>query len=151
MPAWASDFDLFIAELEANFRTYDLVGKAEAELEGLHMQENHQAAKYFIKFTQLATCVQWGQAALLRQAYNGLMKRIKNDLVHHDKPTTLSDLRKLVQAIDSCYWECKAEISHENTSVTSRNKSENKSGNSKTKKGKGSSGLNRRTRTRLPA
>ena len=60
MPTWASDFDLFIEELEANFRTYDPVGEAEAELEGLHMQENHQAMKYFIKFTQLAACVQWG-------------------------------------------------------------------------------------------
>ena len=65
MPAWASDFDLFVTELEANFRTYDPVGEAEAELEGLRMQENHQAMKYFIKFTQLAARVQWGQAALL--------------------------------------------------------------------------------------
>ena len=95
--------------------------------------------KYFIKFTQLAARVQWGQAALLRQAYNGLVKRINNDMVHHDKPTMLSDLRKLVQAIDSRYWERKVEISHENTSGTSGNKSENKSNNSKTEKGKGSS------------
>ena len=65
MPTWASDFNLFVVELEANFRTYDPVGKAEAELEGLRMQENHQAMKYFIKFTQLATRVQWGQAELL--------------------------------------------------------------------------------------
>ena len=50
MPAWASDFDLFVVELEANFGTYDPVGKAEAELKGLCMQENHQATKYFIKF-----------------------------------------------------------------------------------------------------
>ena len=91
-PTWASDFDLFVTELEANFGTYDLIGEAEAKLEGLHMQENHQATKYFIKFTQLAARVQWGQAALLQQAYNGLVKRIKNDLVHHDKPTMLSDL-----------------------------------------------------------
>ena len=92
MPAWASNFNLFIMELEANFRTYDPVGKAEAKLEGLCMQENHQATKYLIKFTQLASCVQWGQAALLQQAYNGLTKWIKTDLVHHDKPTTLSNL-----------------------------------------------------------
>ena len=65
MPTWASNFNLFIAELEANFRTYDPVGEEEAELKGLHMQENHQATKYFIKFTQLAARVQWGQAALL--------------------------------------------------------------------------------------
>ena len=138
-PAWASDFDLFVVELEANFGTYNLIGKAEAKLEGLHMQENHQATEYFIKFTQLAACVQWGQAALLRQAYNGLAKQIKNNMVHHDKPTTLSDLQKLVQAIDSRYWERKAEISCENASGASGNKSEHKSDNSKTEKGKGSS------------
>ena len=69
-PSWLSDFDLFLEELETNFGTYDPVGEAEAELEGLHMHESHQATKYFIKFQQLATCVEWGDAALCRQAYN---------------------------------------------------------------------------------
>jgi len=32
------------------------------------MQENHQATKYFIKFQQLATHIQWDEAALHRQA-----------------------------------------------------------------------------------
>jgi len=64
-PTWLSNFTLFIEELEANFGTYNPVGKAEAELEGLCMQENHQAMKYFIKFMQLAACVQWGEATLL--------------------------------------------------------------------------------------
>ena len=76
------------------------------------MQENHQAMKYFIKFMQLSSHVYWGEAALLRQAYNGLTKWIKNEMVHHDKPTTLSGLWKLVQAIDTRYWERKVEIAH---------------------------------------
>src|SRR5882724_10093438 len=50
----ASDFNLFIEELKANFRTYNPVGEAEAKLEGLCMHESHQAMKYFIKFQQLA-------------------------------------------------------------------------------------------------
>ena len=104
-PAWLSDFGLFAQELKSYFGTYDPIGEAEAELEALHMQENHQATKYFIRFTQLAACVQWGEAALLRQAYNGLTKQIKDNMVHHNKPTTLANLRKLVQAIDSQYWE----------------------------------------------
>jgi len=58
-PLWLSDFDLFIEELEANFGTYNPIGEAEAELEGLQMHDSHQATKYFIKFQQLATCVQW--------------------------------------------------------------------------------------------
>jgi len=56
-PAWLSDFTLFVQELESNFSTYNPVGEAESELEALCMQENHQATKYFIKFTQLTACV----------------------------------------------------------------------------------------------
>src|SRR6266481_1166349 len=93
--------------------SYDPVSKAEAELEGLCMQENHQATKYFIKFMQLATWVHWGKATLQHQAYNRLTKHIKNNMVHHNKPTSLSSLQKLSQAIDACYWERHAEVSHE--------------------------------------
>src|SRR6266481_580616 len=139
-PAWLSDFTLFLEELEASFGSYDPVSEAEAELEGLRMQENHQATKYFIKFMQLAARVQWGEAALLHQAYNGLAKHIKNDMVHHDKPMTLPGLRKTAQAIDTWYWERRAEVSREtNTATTSMHKSE-KSDSSKTDaKSKGSS------------
>jgi len=52
---------LFIEELETNFRTYNPLSEAEAKLKGLHMQENHQAMKYFIKFQQLAAHMQWGE------------------------------------------------------------------------------------------
>ena len=83
------------------------------------MQENHQATKYFIKFTQLSSRVYWGEAALLQQAYNGLTKWIKNEIVHHDKPTTLSGLRKLVQAINTRYWERKVEIACETPAANS--------------------------------
>ena len=104
-PPWCSDFDLFSEELEANFSTFNPIREAKAELEGLHMQENHQATKYFIKFMQLSSRVYWGEAALLQQAYNGLAKQIKNEMVHHNKPTTLSGLQRLMQAIDAHYWE----------------------------------------------
>ena len=43
----------------------------------------------------------------------GLACRIKNEMVHHDLPDMLLDLRKLVQAIDYRYWERKAEITRE--------------------------------------
>jgi len=97
----AFGFRSFLEELEANFGTYDPVGEAEAELEGLQMHNSHQATKYFIKFQQLAACVQWGDAALHHQAYNGLAKCIKDNMVHHEKPNTLVGLRKLIQAIDA--------------------------------------------------
>src|SRR5882724_8674462 len=100
-PPWLSYFDLFLEELEANFGTCDPVSEAEAKLEGLRMHESHHAMKYFIKFQQLATCVEGGDAALCRQAYNGLAKHIKDDMVHYNKLNTLAGLRKLVQAIDA--------------------------------------------------
>ena len=56
---------------------------------------------YFIKFQQLATCVQWGEAALCRQAYNGLTKHIKDDNVHHNQLNSLYSLQKLMQTIDA--------------------------------------------------
>src|SRR5467141_4515421 len=73
-PQWLSNFILFIEELEANFGTYDPISEAEAKLEAFRMHDSHQATKYLIKFQQLASCVQWGKAALCRQAYNGLAK-----------------------------------------------------------------------------
>jgi len=63
-PIWLSDFNLFVTEPVNNFGSFDPEGKAEAELEALCMHENHQATKYFIKFQQQASQVQWGNAAL---------------------------------------------------------------------------------------
>ena len=93
--------------------------------------------KYFIKFTQLLSCIYWGEAALLWQAYNGLSKQIKNEMVHHKKPTTLSRLRKLVQAINTHYWERKVEIARQTPAMSSScNKSE-KNNNNKSSSNKG--------------
>src|SRR5467141_1237421 len=114
------------------------------------MHDSHQATKYFIKFQQLASRVQWGEAPLRRQAYNGLAKRIKDDMVHHDKLNTLAGLRKLVQAIDTRYWERKGELSCETCASGSSGsksdnkydsaKSDNKSGKSKSKQKDNNSG-----------
>ena len=59
-------------------------------------------------------------------------------MVHHDKPMTLSGLQKLMQVIDACYWECKAEIACEAPATNSSgNKSEKKDNNkSSSNKGK---------------
>ena len=59
----------------------------------------------------------------------------------NDKPTTLSGLRKLVQAIDACYWERKAEIARETPAANSSGNKSDKNNNNKSSsdKGKGSS------------
>src|SRR6266481_1147521 len=108
-PPWLSSYDLFREELESNFGSFNPKGEAEAEIEVLRMPENDRATKYFVEFNCLSSRIKWGEAALCRQAYNGLACRIKNEMVHHPKLSSLADLRKIVQAIDSQYWECKAE------------------------------------------
>ena len=89
---------------------------------------------------QLSSRVYWGKAALLWQAYNGLAKWIKNKMVHHKKPTTLSRLWKLMQAINTCYWECKVEIAHKTPATNSSGNKSEQSDNNKlsSNKGKGS-------------
>ena len=96
---------------------------------------------YFIKFTQLLSHVYWGEAALLWKAYNSLAKQIKNEMVHHEKPTTISGLQKLVQAIDTRYWERKVEIACKTPATNSSGNKSEKNDNSKSPsdKGKGSS------------
>ena len=77
------------------------------------MAKGSRSTMYFVEFNCLASHIQWGDHALLRQAYKGLAHHIKNEMVHHDWPITLQDLHKLVQAINHCYWEQKAEVTHE--------------------------------------
>ena len=103
----------FHTELEANFSPFDPVREAEAEIETLVMAKGSCSAIYFMEFNLLASSIQWDNHALLWQAYKGLARCIKNEMVHHDWPITLLDLRKLIQAIDYCYWERKAEITCE--------------------------------------
>jgi len=113
-PPWISDWDMFRHKLETNFGPFDPVGEAEADIEILAMPEASRASTYFVEFNRLTSRLQWDDHALMHQAYKGLARRIKNEMVHHDKPLTLLGLRKLVQAIDSRYWERKAEITREN-------------------------------------
>ena len=62
-------------------------------------------------------------------------------MVHHKKPMTLSRLQKLMQAIDTHYWECKAEIPCETPTMDSSSNKSGKNDNNKlsSDKGKGSS------------
>ena len=43
-----------------------------------------------------------------------LPKRVKDEMTHFERPSTLQELRDLVLRIDQRYWECKAELTHEN-------------------------------------
>ena len=103
-------------ELETNFGPINPVRESKAEIE-LVMAEGSHSTTYFVEFNHLASRIQWDNHALLQQAYKGLARHIKNEMVHHDQPVTLLDLHnswcKLIQAIDYRYWERKAEITCE--------------------------------------
>src|SRR6266481_8876881 len=126
-PPWVSSYDLFCEELESNFGSFDLEGEAEAELEVLRMPKNDRATKYFVEFNRLSSRIKWGEATLCWQAYNGLARHIKNEMVHHPKLTSLAELCKLVQAIDSRYWERKAEITCDSATTSTRQEAKPKS------------------------
>ena len=60
------------------------------------------------------------------QAYLALPKRIKDELIHFDKPWNLDDLRDLVQKIDQRYWECRSEVSREMPTIPKPNQKSDK-------------------------
>ena len=70
--SWLSDYSEFVSELRIHFGPFDPEGEAEAELENLRMRDNQRITKYLVEFNRLAARVQWGNAALQHQFYNGL-------------------------------------------------------------------------------
>jgi hypothetical protein len=109
-PDWLSDYDTFVEELMINFGLYDSIADVEIELEQLVMKENHKATKFFVEFYHISSHLDYNNQALLRKAYLALPKRIKDEMVHFDKPASLDALRDLVQKIDQRYWEHKSEL-----------------------------------------
>jgi len=82
-----------------------MMADAEVELEQLVMKDNHKATKFFVDFYQLALLLQYNDEALYQRAHLTLPKRIKNEMVHFDKPHLLDKLQDLIQKIDQHYWE----------------------------------------------
>ena len=103
-PRLASNIDGFIDELQINFSSWDEQAEAELALEKLTMNDNHKATRFFVEFYRLLAHIDYNENALLRKAYTALPKRIKDSLIHFDKPQTLDELRNLAQRIDMRYW-----------------------------------------------
>ena len=110
---WLTDYSAFISELRNNFGPHDPEGEAEAGLENLRMHDTQWITKYLVEFNRLAARVQWGDASLRHQLYNGFLPRIKDEISQVGKPNNLADLRTLAQSIDARYWEHRSEIARE--------------------------------------
>src|SRR3979490_2182410 len=90
-----------------NFGPFDNAAQAEIELKKIVMKDHHQAARYFINFTQASTRTQWNDATLTHTAYKGFPKRIKDSLLNFHHFKSLAKLRNFALEIDSRYWEQK--------------------------------------------
>ena len=89
-----------------NFSPYDQVADTKVELKQLVMKDNHKATKFFADFYQISALLDYNNQALHWIAYLALLKRIKDDLIHFNKPQNLDDLQNLTPKIDQCYLEC---------------------------------------------
>ena len=69
---WLSNYSEFVSELCSHFGPFGPEGEAKAELENLCMCDNQRITKYLVKFNRLDARVQWENATLRCQFYNGL-------------------------------------------------------------------------------
>jgi hypothetical protein len=117
---WLNDYELFIEKLQENFGPHDPEAAAENELESLRMKDNQRISSYIVEFQRLAVHVQWGDSALRFQFYKGLPARIKDEISHIGKPTSLERLKRLSLSIDARYWERRTESNREGQHLTSK-------------------------------
>jgi Zinc knuckle len=105
------------------------------------MRDGQKIAKYNVEFNRLAATAKWGDAPLRHAYYKGLPDRIKDSLVHVEKPKNLQALRLAAQHIDVRYWERRSEKSREppaksdNKNDKSNNTSDNNNKSHKSKSG----------------
>src|SRR6202043_434199 len=95
------------------FGPYNVICKAELELEHFQMCEDQKLTKYTILFNRFAAIVHWDEYALQQQFYKGLASHIKDELAHVNHTDTLCGLREQASAIDSHYWARQKEISRD--------------------------------------
>jgi len=131
-PRWMDSWVHFVAELQSTFGPHDPVADAEHQLEHLQMKDSYWVTRYIVDFNCLASQVQdYGDGALHRLFYSGLLDRLKDEIARVRKPLTLNGLRALCQEIDTRYWECKDKISRttKSQSTSSTTKPSNSRGN----------------------
>jgi hypothetical protein len=67
------------------------------------------------------------ESSLYWKAYTAMLKRIKDEMVHFNKPRTLDEPRDLIQKIDQRYWEHRGEIIRETCAAPATKAKSNKS------------------------
>ena len=113
VPTWDGNFPLFIQELTLNFGPHDPVRDAEDRIRMVRMKQGDRITTYIIEFDQLALLTQWGDAALRHQFYEGLPRRIKDEMLRHTYANTLIGVKTVARLIDSRYWQRELEKQRE--------------------------------------
>lgn len=113
VPAWDNNFVRFIEELSINFGPHDPVGDAEDRIRLCRMKNGDRIATYVLAFDTLASLTDWGDAALRHQFYEGLPRRIKDEMVRHTHNNTLLGVKMVARNIDAWYHRREAEKQRE--------------------------------------
>jgi Retrotransposon gag protein len=91
----------FFEVLETAFGDPDRVGSAERALENLR-QNNRDFATYYAEFSRLIEDVDWkSDPAIIHALKRGLSLELRQELVHHDIPESLTGFVRLRQKLDN--------------------------------------------------
>ena len=107
-----TDWNVFEQTLKDNFGTLNPERDAASSLDDLQMDDNQCILEYNVAFQCLSAHLQWEDRALTHRYYTGLCDRIKDELAHLRRPTTLVRMREAANQIDQRYWERHSEITH---------------------------------------
>ena len=77
------------------------------------MKTGDRIATYIIAFDQLALLTDFGDSALRHQFYEGLPRRIKDDMIHHSYVNNLLGVKNVARLIDARYWKRETEKERE--------------------------------------
>ncbi len=113
VPAWDNNFPRFIEELSTNFGPHDPVGDAEDRIRLCRMKTGDRIATYVLAFDTLASLTDWGDSALRHQFYEGLPRRIKDEMIRVAHNNTLLGVKTVARSIDARYHKREAEKQRE--------------------------------------
>src|SRR5258708_10924687 len=69
------------------------------------MSSGARLSEYLVRFNTLASRVEWGDAALRFQFYDGLPEQLKDRITLLGKPDTLQELVQATVCHNNLYWE----------------------------------------------
>ena len=106
--AMRSDWALFVTSLNERFGDPFTQQTAAQNISIIRMQKDNQVSPFLLDFEKWAYDTQFNDAALRHAFINGLPYRLRNALAHRDRPTTFSELKRLVISLDYNYWDLQA-------------------------------------------